>query len=102
MDLWLFYIPDFINYADYFFSFCCHRGIDTERTNHYTHCRAVASGGAGGALAPSPHFFAKQLTLSQPGGQIIRTTVLRAPLEFQTLRRACSVECTMELKPNFK
>ena len=32
MDLWLFYIPDFINYADYFLSFCCHRGIDTEQT----------------------------------------------------------------------
>ena len=34
--------------------------------------------GAGGALAP-PQFLAKQLTLSQPGGQIIPTTVLRAP-----------------------
>ena len=42
--------------------------------------------GAWGALAPQ--FLAKQLTLSQPGGQIIPTTVLRAPPEFQTLRRA--------------
>ena len=30
------------------------------------YCRAVASGGAGGALAPQ--FLAKQLTLSQPVG----------------------------------
>ena len=33
-------------------------------------------------------FLAKQLTLSQPGGQIIPSTVLQAPPEFQTLRRA--------------
>ena len=33
--------------------------------------------GAEGALAPK--FLAKQLTLSQPGGQIMPTTVLRAP-----------------------
>ena len=34
-------------------------------------------------------FLAKQLTLSQPGGQIIPTTVLQAPPpNFQTLRRA--------------
>ena len=38
----------------------------------------VASGGAdGGTLAPQ--FLAKQLTLSQPGGQIMPTTVLQAP-----------------------
>ena len=42
--------------------------------------------GAGGALVPQ--FLAKQLTLSQAGGQIIPTTVLRAPPDFQTLRRA--------------
>ena len=41
---------------------------------------------AGGALAP--RFWAKQLTLSQPGGQNIPTTVLRAPLAFQTLWQA--------------
>ena len=29
---------------------------------------------------PLPQFLAKQLTLSQPGGQIMPTTVLRAPL----------------------
>jgi hypothetical protein len=52
-----------------------------------THIRPVASVGAGGALAP--HFLAKQLTLSQPGGQIIPTTVIQAPPDFQTLRRAC-------------
>ena len=39
--------------------------------------QAVASEGAGGALAPQ--FLAKQLILSQPGGQILPTTVLRAP-----------------------
>ena len=46
--------------------------------------RVVASGGSGGP----PQFLVKQLTLSQPGGQIIPTTVLWAPPEFQTLRRA--------------
>ena len=38
--------------------------------------RPVASGGAKGALAPPPQFLAKQLTLSQPGGLIMLTTVL--------------------------
>ena len=52
-------------------------------------CRPVASGGARGALTPPPQFSAKQLTLSKPGGQIIPTTVLRAPPDFQTLRRPC-------------
>ena len=37
--------------------------------------------GAGGALAPQ--FLAEQLTLSQPGGQIMPTTVLRAPRIFR-------------------
>ena len=45
--------------------------------------------GAGGALAPQ--FLAEQLTLSQPGGQIMPTTVLWALPDFQTLRRACSM-----------
>ena len=31
--------------------------------------------------------FTDQVTLSQPGGQIMPTTVLRAPPDFQTLRR---------------
>ena len=47
-------------------------------------CRAATAimqgrrkqGGAGGALAPQ--FLAKQLTLSQPGGQIMPTTVILA------------------------
>ena len=44
--------------------------------------------GAGGALAPQ--FLTKQLTLSQPGGQIMPTTVIQAPPpDFQTLRRPC-------------
>jgi hypothetical protein len=42
-------------------------------------------------------FLAKQLTLSQPGGQIIPTTVLQAPPpNFQTLRRACGVGAASE------
>ena len=45
--------------------------------------------GAEGALAPK--FLAKQLTLSQPGVQTMPTTALQAPLDFQTLRRACVV-----------
>ena len=49
--------------------------------------RAIASGGAGGTL--SSQFFADQLTLSQPDGHIITTTLLRAPLSFQTLRQPC-------------
>ena len=34
-----------------------------------------------------PQVLAEQLTLSQPGGQIMPTTVIQAPLDFQTLRR---------------
>ena len=41
-----------------------------------------------GASAP-PQCLAEQLTLSQPGGQIMPTTVLQAPSNFQTLRRPC-------------
>ena len=33
---------------------------------------------------------AKQLTLSQPGGQIRPTTIIQAPPYFQTLRRTCA------------
>ena len=33
---------------------------------------------------------ANQLTLSQPGGQIMPTTVIQAPLDFQTLRQPCT------------
>ena len=47
--------------------------------------RAVTSrGGVWGALAPQ--FLDKQLSLSQPGGQIIPTTVLGAP----TLQQPCN------------
>ena len=51
-------------------------------------CRAVARGGLWG-LQPS-QCLAEQLTLSQPGGQIMPTTVLQAPPNFQTLRRPCT------------
>ena len=45
-------------------------------------------GGGGGATS----FFGHQLTLSQPGGHIMPTTVLQAPLDFQTLRRDSPVK----------
>ena len=44
--------------------------------------------GAEGASAPQ--YLDKQLTLSQPGGQIIPSTVLPAPPDSKALRRACS------------
>ena len=61
--------------------------------------RPVASGGAGGAIAPQ--FLAKQLTLTQPGGQIMSTTILQAPLppDFLTLRRPCISTWTTRIKP---
>ena len=42
-------------------------------------------------LQGSRKFFAEQLTLSQPGGQIMPTTALRAPLDYKTLQRTCVV-----------
>ena len=60
--------------------------------------RAVASGGRGG-FSP-PQFLAKQLTLSQPGGQIIPTKVLEAPPNFQTMRRACTKFDNKEKDPH--
>ena len=47
-------------------------------------------GEGGWGRLQSPQFLAKQLTLSQPEGQIMPTTVLRAPSNFQTLRRPWS------------
>ena len=38
-----------------------------------------------------PQFFADQLTLSQTGGAHYPRPVLRAPPDFQTLRRPCHV-----------
>ena len=43
------------------------------------------AGGPGGHVPP--HFLADQLTLSQPGGAHSPHLVLRAPPDFQTLRR---------------
>jgi hypothetical protein len=51
----------------------------------HTHARAVASGGLGGL--EFPQFLEEKLTLSQPGEQIMPTTVLQAPPDFQNLRR---------------
>ena len=47
-------------------------------THVHCTCRAVGPGG-GGAGARSPQFLADQLTLSQPDGQIMPTTLLLAP-----------------------
>ena len=47
---------------------------------------------AGGLGAQAPQFLVDQLTLSQPGGQIIPTTILLAPPDFQTLRRAWIIQ----------
>ena len=47
--------------------------------------------GLGALGAKAPPIVADQLTLSQPGGQIMPATVLRAPPDFQTLRRPCNV-----------
>ena len=53
----------------------------------------MSEAGGGGALAPQ--FLADQLTLSQPGGHIMPTTLLRAPPDLQTLRRPCVLKvCT--------
>ena len=54
--------------------------------NHYK-TGLTQVGGQGGQV-PS-RFFAENLTLSLPGGQIMPTTVLNAPSDFQTLRRPC-------------
>ena len=48
------------------------------------HAGLSEAGGLRGALAPQ--FLVEQLTLSQPGGQIMPTTVLRAPPDFQTVK----------------
>ena len=52
--------------------------------------------GAWGASAPPPQFLAKQLTLFQPEGQIMHTTVIQAPPEFQTLQRPCLLPMNMK------
>ena len=44
----------------------------------------LSQAGSWGGFSPS-QFWAEQLTLSQPGGQIMPTMVLRAPPDFQTL-----------------
>ena len=44
---------------------------------------------SGLSQAGGPHFLEDQLTLSQPGGAHYPHPVLRAPPDFQTLRRPC-------------
>ena len=41
-----------------------------------------------GGSSPPPQFLSEQLTLSQPGGQIMPTTVLQAPPKFSDLATA--------------
>ena len=67
------------------------RDIHIWNLNRLTHMYVLAYLNFIRVYLCSPHVrnLAKQLTLSQPGGQIISTTVLRAPPEFQTLRQAC-------------
>ena len=48
--------------------------------------QACCKRGGWGGFSP-PQFFAKQLTLSQPRGQIMPTKIEQAPPDFQTLRR---------------
>ena len=49
-----------------------------------------------GSFSPPPQFLAKQLTLFQPEGQIMHTTVIQAPPEFQTLQRPCLLPMNMK------
>ena len=49
--------------------------------HHQCDCRCRAVGAGGGHC--NPHILADQLTLSQPGGQIIPTTLLLAPPIFR-------------------
>ena len=51
-----------------------------------------------GARGAAPQFLAKQLTLSQPGLQIMPTTVIQAPPDFQTLRRPWHVILVIQIK----
>ena len=53
--------------------------------------RPVAKGGGGLWGLKPPQFLADQLTLSKPGGAHSPHPVLRAPPDFQTLRRPCII-----------
>ena len=54
-------------------------------------CTYQARRKQGGRGARAPHFLSDQLTLSQPGGAHYPHPVLRAPPDFQTLRRPCII-----------
>ena len=49
------------------------------------------AGGLGGR--EPPQFLPEQLTLSQPRGQIMLTTLLQAPPDFWTMRRPWTARC---------
>ena len=59
----------------------------------YTTIQGCRTPGGRGALAPQ--FLAKQVTLSKLGGQIMPTTVLRAPPGFSDLATALQHSNTM-------
>jgi hypothetical protein len=51
-------------------------------------------------VRPPSQILADQLTLSQPGGHIMLTTLLRATPDFQTLRRSSYREKFFQLRKN--
>ena len=57
--------------------------------------RPVASGGAGGDLAPPPQFLADQFTRSWPAWAQYPHPLLLAPTDFQTLRRAWLIRMSL-------
>ena len=59
-------------------------------------CRAVGAGGRGGHC--TPHILADQLTLSQPGGQMLPTTLLLAPLDLETYLHLCALMLYKQLR----
>ena len=55
--------------------------------------------GGWGGFSSLPPVFGQTVNLSQPGGQIIPTSVLPAPPpDFQTLRRACNMAYTYKFQ----
>ena len=65
-----------------------HEYVNPFYTDIIYHIPGPSQAGGPGGLVP-PHFLSDQLTLSQPGGAHYPHPVLRAPPDFQTLRRPC-------------
>ena len=66
-------------------------GIYEWQQRHAIFFLASRAVGVGGWWALAPQFLADQLTLPQPGGHIMPTTLLRALSDFQTLREPWSI-----------